>query len=343
MKRFKNENGAITILVLTSILFMVSFLISTYVIVANRVQIQKEIISEIRRTYEPEKSLEEIYNSYFDEDGIIPIYIEEQLLAIGTGEKLNINGKIYTFSNDAVYMLKNDIDIVEESEEETYEPPQDVTIDGSNYVVTVTDFEEQVKKYKSQNGVLQFYLEGYTKLSYIQGDGTQYINTEFIPDQDIKIEVNYDFKWELNSGQYVPLYGNTDVYAAFRPSYVLFYVKYGTYSNNYSGSKYPTGILTQNKNVFIFSPSGRRITPTNNDFTSTTPIYIFNVCNANEGLTYTYSTDYFKVYYFKIWHGDELVRDYAPYKRNSDKKIGLYDLVNNAFYTSSSGYDFTGE
>ena len=343
MKKIKSENGGITILVLVSILFMVSFLITSYVITANKVQTQKEIIQETRKIYESQRSMEEIYNSYFGDDEIIPIYTAEQLLAIGTGEELEINGKIYTFSENAVYILKNDIDIIEENEEETYEPPQDIIIDGSNYVVTVTNFEKQVKKYKSQNGILQLYIEGYTKLNYIQGNGAQYINTEFIPDQDVKIEVNYDFKWELNSGQFVPLYGNTDMYASFRPSYTLFYVKFGTYSNNYSGSNYPTGILAQNKNVFTFSPSGRRIVPTNNDFTSTTPIYIFNVCNANGGLTYTYSTDYFKVYYFKIWNGEELVRDFIPYKRDLDEKIGLYDLVNNVFYSSASEYDFTGE
>ena len=47
MKSFRNEKGAITILVLVSILFMVSFLITSYIITANKVQTQKEIIQEI--------------------------------------------------------------------------------------------------------------------------------------------------------------------------------------------------------------------------------------------------------------------------------------------------------
>ena len=47
MKKLKSEKGAITIIVLVSVLFFVSFLISSYVIIANKVQTQKEIIARI--------------------------------------------------------------------------------------------------------------------------------------------------------------------------------------------------------------------------------------------------------------------------------------------------------
>ena len=122
MKRLKSEKGAITIIVLTSILFMISFLISTYVIVANKIKTQKEIINEIRKTYEPEKSIEEIYNAYFDRERIIPIYNEEQLeIALsGNSQMVQINGKYYEFGNDEniVYSLMNRITI-ERLEEES--------------------------------------------------------------------------------------------------------------------------------------------------------------------------------------------------------------------------------
>ena len=49
MKKLKNENGAITILVVISILFMISFLISSYVIVANKVKSQKEVIAQTKK------------------------------------------------------------------------------------------------------------------------------------------------------------------------------------------------------------------------------------------------------------------------------------------------------
>lgn len=112
MKNVKSEKGAITILVLVSVLFMVSFLISAYVIIANKVQTQKEIISETKSIYEDKATMEEVYNSYFSNSNAVPIYTAEQLLMMGNGTKnVNINGKYYDFNNDesTTYVLMNDI------------------------------------------------------------------------------------------------------------------------------------------------------------------------------------------------------------------------------------------
>jgi cell division protein FtsX len=45
----RKNRGAITIITLITILFMLSFLVSTYIIIANRRQAQEEIKSNIRR------------------------------------------------------------------------------------------------------------------------------------------------------------------------------------------------------------------------------------------------------------------------------------------------------
>ena len=42
-----------------------------------------------------------------------------------------------------------------------------------------------------------------------------------------------------------------------------------------------------------------------------------------------------KVYRLKIYEEDELVREYVPCYRESDNEIGLYELVNNVFYTNN--------
>ena len=162
MKSLKNDKGAITIIVLVSVLFMVAFLISSYVIVANKVKAQKEITEEIKRIYEDDRTMEEIYNSYIDEDGIIPIYTVEQLLAIGTGEKLNVNGKIYTFSNDAVYLLNNNLEFdVDDWSEVLGENTDWVPIGdksnfegdfiGNRYTITVTKIDNTEYIYSEEN------------------------------------------------------------------------------------------------------------------------------------------------------------------------------------------------
>ncbi len=151
MKKLKNENGAITIIVLVSVLFMVSFLISTYVIVANKVQTQKEVIQEIRRIYEPERSLDEIYNSYFSTEDIIPIYNEEQLLLIGKlQDNVNINGKYYNFTNnpDTIYILMNDIELNAYDYEENVKTWENVDFEGNNRTITVNYKDEEDDEYE---------------------------------------------------------------------------------------------------------------------------------------------------------------------------------------------------
>ena len=112
MKRLKNENGVITMITLITVLFMVSFLISSYIIIANKVKTQKEMVVETKAIYEPKSTMEEVYNSYFASGNIIPIYTVEQLLNMGSGqENVYINGKYYDFTNseNTIYMLMNDL------------------------------------------------------------------------------------------------------------------------------------------------------------------------------------------------------------------------------------------
>ena len=71
----KKDRGSITIITLVTILFMLSFLISTYVIISNRRQAQTEIKRETQETYENNvEDIDAIYNSYFaDEKEVISI------------------------------------------------------------------------------------------------------------------------------------------------------------------------------------------------------------------------------------------------------------------------------
>lgn len=113
IKNIKNEKGAITILVLVSVLFFVSFLVSGYMIVSNKIKGQKEIIEQTKKIYASE-SAEDAYNSFFASGELVPIYTVEQLKKIYSNENIQINeenGKIYTFSDKSVYVLKNALEI----------------------------------------------------------------------------------------------------------------------------------------------------------------------------------------------------------------------------------------
>lgn len=156
MKNVKSEKGAITILVLVSVLFMVSFLISAYVIIANKVQTQKEIIADTKIVYESNLNMEETYNLYFSNDEIIPIYTVSQLLSIGTEKCITINGKIYTFSNDASYLLASDLEF--SSTEDDWIPIGNIEkngftgyFNGNGHTITVTDLDGTTHIYSDKN------------------------------------------------------------------------------------------------------------------------------------------------------------------------------------------------
>ena len=47
-----------------------------------------------------------------------------------------------------------------------------------------------------------------------------------------------------------------------------------------------------------------------------------------------------RLYSFKIYDGNTLVRDFVPSIRTTDDSIGLYDVQNNQFYTNSGTGSF---
>jgi len=118
----RKDRGSITIITLTTVLFMLAFLLSTYVIITNRRQTQEEIKRETKGIYSKDvNNIDEVYNSYFaDESSIIPIITPEQLLKVGTNEYIFYNDQIYKCAPDAKYQLMKDISFKVEDYLEEY-------------------------------------------------------------------------------------------------------------------------------------------------------------------------------------------------------------------------------
>ena len=110
MKR-KSEKGATTLFVLIAGLSFIAFLTTVLAISAVRRQSQLEATKQSKEIYS-KGDANTIYENFFASDGAVPIYTFEQFKKICTGEQVAINeenGKYYTFSNDAVYVLMNDL------------------------------------------------------------------------------------------------------------------------------------------------------------------------------------------------------------------------------------------
>ncbi len=120
-KKLKSEKGAITLVVLVTMLFLIAFLMTLFLRVANKAQTSAETTEQIKQKYNNLEDEETIYQSYFADEEVIPIYTVEQLKKIGSGEQVEIEqeNKIYTFANDGYYVLKNNLNLGGKYDEET--------------------------------------------------------------------------------------------------------------------------------------------------------------------------------------------------------------------------------
>lgn len=207
---------------------------------------------------------------------------------------------------------------------------------GNNKVVDIDDVQLQELS-KDTEWIFQFVLgsklpSGYTELEYIQSSGTQYIDTGFKPNQDTRVVTKFDMLqtdtawrklWGSASGSYDLDFALWNFGTTKLQSY------YGTKTNN---SVPITGMsldVDANKNIWKYS--GETITFDKNNFTCAYSMYIFDVNKDNDP---NYLPGMMKLYLFKIYDNDVLVRDFIPCK-NSSGTIGLYDSVNNQFYQNA--------
>ncbi len=195
MKKIKNERGVISIIVLASVLLFTTVLLSTYMVISNKIKAQKEIINETRDLYD-NGTLEETYGSFFENaQNYIPIYTNEQYLNIATGNPLNINGKYYNFTENDSYMLMSDLEIQENDLPENWIAPETIFIKGDNEG-SIT-YNECIVKIISDGTIIEEYNgeiklpHQYKKIEYIQSDGNQYIDTGLILGKEFTIKTSF--------------------------------------------------------------------------------------------------------------------------------------------------------
>lgn len=177
----------------------------------------------------------------------------------------------------------------------------------------------------------------YIELEYIESTGTQYIDTEFKPNQDTRVVMDFE-----NSGDYsamttslCPFFGARN--ASSSAVFALWvgtktYPHYGNvvYSKNgYFSVDINTRLVYDfNKNVVNIGDT--QITCLTGTFTTNYNLYLFTINNYGNVETRRVSG---KLYSCKIYDNGLLIRDYVPVI-NSNGVCGLFDKVNNKFYPS---------
>lgn len=180
---------------------------------------------------------------------------------------------------------------------------------------------------------------GYTELEYIQSSGTQYIDTEVVPSTTLIAEIT--FACESNGIAENAIFGS-----AWSVSGYFFMVYSGINGFRWhSCGGYADAVVSDVTAKHIAICQKGKLTLDGMEYTfsasgsdSTNAVRLFGV-TSNEGYTGA-ANGIYKLYRCKMHNGDTVYRDFIPCK-NASGTIGLYDIVNDVFYTNAGTGTFT--
>ena len=198
--------------------------------------------------------------------------------------------------------------------------------------------------------------EGYTKIEYIESNGTQVINTDYYWTSEV-VKIEMDATITSNSASQ-SLFGNEEPYSGGRYFSIVPHGTNGTYGY-YVGSNSPlvSGIATctvgTRFKLECETNASKLFTVKVNGTLKTSATYSGTVMgygnttstNANRGKIYIFSNHNsgssgdspiqqvggMRLYSFKMYDNGALVRDFIPVKK-SDGTVGLFDMVNQVFH-----------
>lgn len=190
---------------------------------------------------------------------------------------------------------------------------------------------------------------GYTQVDYIESSGTQYIDSGILPSENIGFEIDFTPHNDMNRTTARTIFGSRTTWK----------------SNGYQLTTYTEGTLNGGHFLFgtndtaslirhsaymqkdvrcqisflndVFKAANGDETNIQGTFSNVSKnIYLFG-CIENRPFELSTTT----LYKLKFYDNGNLIRDFIPCYRNSDNEVGLYDLVNDVFYTNQGTGSFT--
>jgi hypothetical protein len=212
-----------------------------------------------------------------------------------------------------------------------------VRVDQQTDVQTWTIYEQDSRiQYDDGSSPLP---DGYTEVEYIENQSSAYINTGV-----------YLYNSATNSysisGKVYPTYVSSlgdfqtfvNAEGVTSPYYGMTY-RVRSSTGAIQLDQNPSGHATLNSEALGDGTIQFTISTTATNCTNTIPLGLF--CSWQNGRLTPYRYFRGKMYRTQVTLNDTLVRDFVPCTRDSDDKVGLYDLVNDVFYPSgNSSYDF---
>ena len=179
--------------------------------------------------------------------------------------------------------------------------------------------------------------EGYTALEYVEGTGTQYINTGFNPDSESRC---------VCDAQFIDLEGKWKaVFAARTNGNTFNFCFYASNVNKwtfyYGPSSYPGSAADLNRHTFDLNAGvgyidNVQVCSAEATFSIGYPIWLFTGNNAGTQAAFSHV----RMYSCQIYDNGTQVRGFVPAKRNSDGAVGMYDTIGGTFYGNSGTGEF---
>ncbi|MBQ9607852.1 MAG: phage tail protein [Lachnospiraceae bacterium] len=277
-------------------------------------------------------------NLIYPEKNLYPsnnLYPIDTYLIVDTARTLTQNAKRYHLpfnflnSNEKFKYIKGKSYLIHS--DESVEELSDVDIqlfEGDNYLY-LESFPNQILP------------EEYTQVDYIENTGKQYIDT------GIHGNLNTEIITKVTNNNYSgQLFGDiTNNSKAISCNFSFNSSLISRFGNKESSSI--LGNYVSSNNVFTLKENkegiyinGSKVQEFNatDTFITENTLLLFNRNSSSGSQQNTWKG---KLYYFKIYDNNSLVRDFIPCYRNSDNEVGLYDLVNNVFYTNQGTGAFT--
>ena len=183
--------------------------------------------------------------------------------------------------------------------------------------------------------------QGYTRCEYLESTGTQYINTNFKPNNNTSIEIKVTVQNPINTCLYCSRTNLSQItYSAFLMQGTNLRIDYGN-SQNITNHKSLIGkeyVYRQEKNgiyvngVFIATITEKNFQCVYNMYLLASHIGEINIDNCRNSI----------LYYCKIWDNNILVRNLIPCL-DSNNRPCMYDTVSGqTFYNQGTGEFIAG-
>jgi hypothetical protein len=184
----------------------------------------------------------------------------------------------------------------------------------------------------------------YQEVVWIWSSWTQYIDAWFIPDNNTKVSLQLS-NWDRSVNQYPCIFWARLRWSGSWRWFMLWLDNNGWWWNAMFGWTYNglsvwfwdgSSHTIEMSQSWIYVDSTLKSSLSSATFTSPSNLVIFAL---NQNWT-VQDNCWCYLYYFKVYDGADLIRDFVPCYRKSDSVIWMYDLVNDIFYTNNWSWTF---